>query len=122
MNAPSISRQFGTAALDVTRNSLIAALTPKPSQGLGDVWRVNSQEVGDSIRFCRQYMRTIAEADVMLTPTVRKHRADRVEQARKLLPWRLSLYLEHVKAISLAEAAMDQAGVDFAKSSDAWEN
>jgi hypothetical protein len=108
-----------TPAMVVTRDGLIAALTP--SRGLGDVWRINSQDVDDSIRFCRQYMRTVAEADVMLTPTVRKHRADTVEHARKLLPWRLSLYLEHVKAISLAEAAMDQAGVNYVKSSDAWE-
>jgi len=120
MNAPAFSKS--APAITLTRDGLIAALTQKPSQGLGDVWRINSQEVGESILFCRQYMRTIAEADVMLTPTVRKHRADTVERARKLLPWRLSLYLGHVKAISLAEAEMDEAGVAYAKSSDAWEN
>lgn len=109
-----------TPAMVVTRDGLIAALTPKLSPGLGDVWRINSQDVDDSIRFCRQYMQTIDEAGVMLTPTVRKHRPDTVERARKLLPWRLFLYLEHVKAISLAEAAMDQAGVEYAVSSDDW--
>lgn len=115
-----MNAHFAPSTLDLTRDGLITALRVKPSPGLGDVWRINSQEVAESIRFCRQYMRTIAQADEMLTPTVRLHRADTVDQARKLLPWRLSLYLEQVKAISLAEAAMDDAGVAYAVSSDDW--
>ncbi|RWF41617.1 MAG: hypothetical protein EOS46_27885 [Mesorhizobium sp.] len=87
---------------------------------LGDAWRINCQEVAESIRFCRQYMKTIAEADEMLTPTVRLHRTDTVEQAKRLLPWRLSLYLEHVKGVSLAEARMDAIGMPYALSSDDW--
>jgi hypothetical protein len=56
----------------------------------------------------------------MLTATIRLHKPATVERARKLLPWRLSRYLEHLKAVSLAEARMIEAGIEFARSSDAW--
>ncbi len=56
----------------------------------------------------------------MLTPTIRVHHPDYVEQCRKRLPWQLSLYLEHVKTISNCEAEMEARGMAFAKSSDAW--
>ncbi|MER8827196.1 hypothetical protein NKH73_14000 [Mesorhizobium sp. M0938] len=103
-----------------------AALTSAPvgvsafDERIATAWRINCQEVVESIRFVKQYRKTIDEADVMLTPTVRLHRADTVEQARKLLPWRLSLYLEHVRAVSECEQRMDMVGMAFAISSDDW--
>lgn len=103
-----------------SHTAFTAPVRPAFDARLGDAWRINCQDVAESIRCCRQYMRVIAEADEMLTSTVRLHRVDTVEQARKLLPWRLSLYLEQVKRVSLAEAEMDAIGMAYAVSSDGW--
>ncbi|TPM53241.1 hypothetical protein FJ959_22175 [Mesorhizobium sp. B2-2-4] len=103
-----------------------AALHPAPvaahvfDERLGNTWRHNLSAVRDDLLMIRQHQKTIAEADEMLTPTVRLHSVGYVEHARKLLPWRLSLYLEHVKAVSLAEAKMDAIGMEYAASSDDW--
>ncbi|MGX5805342.1 hypothetical protein ACWGS9_29510 [Bradyrhizobium sp. Arg314] len=59
---------------------------------IASAWRISSQEVGEAIRFVRQSVKVIAEADGMLTPTIRLHRPAYVEQCRKRLPWELSLY------------------------------
>lgn len=98
-------------------------LTPAANahdERIGEAWRISSQEVGEAIRFVRQSLKVIAEADEMLTPTVPIHRPAFVEQCRKRLPWELSLYLEHVKTISNCEAEMEARGMRFARSSDAW--
>jgi hypothetical protein len=87
---------------------------------IADAWRISSQEVGEAIRFVRQSIKVIAEADEMLTPTICLHRPAYVEACRKRLPWELSLYLEHVKRISQCEAEMEARGMAFARSSYAW--
>lgn len=87
---------------------------------IATTWRHNLRAVAEDILFVRQHRKTIDEADEMLTPTVLLHKPAYIERARKLLPWRLSLYLEHVKAVSLAEQQMDAAGIAYALSSDDW--
>ncbi|MGX5803369.1 hypothetical protein ACWGS9_19235 [Bradyrhizobium sp. Arg314] len=87
---------------------------------IASAWRISSQEVSEAIRFVQQSLKVIAEADEMLTPTIRLHRPAYVEQCCKRLPWELSLYLGHVRRISEAEAEMEARGMAFAKSSYAW--
>lgn len=87
---------------------------------ISDAWRISSQEVGEALRFVRQYQKVIAEADEMLTPTVRVHSPAYVEQCAKRLPWALSVYLGHVRRISDCEAEMEARGMAFARSSYAW--
>lgn len=87
---------------------------------IASAWRISSQEVGECIRFVRQSMKVIAEADEMLTATIHLHRPAYVEACRKRLPWELSLYLEHVKRVSQCEAEMEARGMRYARSSFAW--
>lgn len=87
---------------------------------LADAWRINSQEVVESIRFVKQYMRVIEETGSRLRCGVLVHHPAHVERCREMLPWRLSLYLEQVRAISEAEARMDEIGMVYALSSDDW--
>lgn len=87
---------------------------------LADAWRINSQEIVESIRFVKQYRRTIDERDKRLACGVLVHSRAHVEHCEKLLPWRLSLYLEQVRAISEAEQRMDEIGMAYALSSDDW--
>jgi hypothetical protein len=88
---------------------------------IGDAWRISMQDITDCIRFVRQYRKVIAERDEMLTATIRLHKPSYVEHCEKLLPWTLSLYLEHVRNILQCEAKMDAIGMAYARSSDAWE-
>lgn len=101
-------------------NAQPIALDAGMQDRIATTWRHNLRELANDILFIRQHQKTIAEADEMLTATIRLHKLSSVERARKLLPWRLSLYLEHVKAVSLAEAKMDALGIEYALSSDDW--
>jgi hypothetical protein len=87
---------------------------------IATTWRHNLRALASDLLFIEQHQKTIAEADEMLTSTIRVHKPATVERARKLLLWRMSLYLEHLKAVSLAEQRMIEAGIEFARSSDAW--
>lgn len=86
---------------------------------IAEAWRISSQEVGEAIRFVKQYRRVVDERDEMLTPTIRVH-SPAVERCEKLLPWALSVYLGHVRTISETEAEMEARGMAFARSSFAW--
>lgn len=108
--------------LTAFRSAILSTRDMDERDRLCSAWRIAAQDVADGLRFIAQYRRIIAEADEMLTPTIRLHKPADVERAIRYLPWRLSLYLEHVKAVSIAEQRMTEAGIAFAKSSDAWEN
>jgi hypothetical protein len=109
MNASTYSTFENAITLDMAAKDRLAS-----------TWRHNLRALASDLLFIEQHQKTIAEADEMLTATIRLHKPATVERARKLLPWRLSLYLEHLKAVSLAEQRMDEAGVVYALSSDDW--
>lgn len=87
---------------------------------LANAWRINCQEVAESIRFVKQYRKTIDERNERLSSGHLVHSPAYVENCEKLLPWRLSLYLEHVRAVSECERRMDMIGMAYALSSDDW--
>jgi inorganic triphosphatase YgiF len=87
---------------------------------LATAWRISQVEVRDCLRMIGVYQRATSERDEMLTATVRVHSPSYVETCAKRLPWALSLYLEHVRRISEAEAEMDARAIAFARSSDDW--
>lgn len=91
---------------------------------LASAWAISQQEVVDAMRFVKQYRKVISERDELLDCAgvqVHVHSAAYVDRCEKLLPWALSLYLEHVRRISETEAEMDARGMAYAKSSDAWQ-
>jgi hypothetical protein len=84
---------------------------------LADAWRGNAVTVEHCLRFIAQHQKTIAERHERLSTGTLVHKPTDVERAEKLLPWRLSLYLEAVRAVSEYEAKMIQIGMPFARSS-----
>lgn len=109
--------------LTAVRGAILSTRDMDERDRLCSAWRIAAQDVADDLRFIAQYQRVIAEADEMLLVTVSMiplHSPADVDRAAKLLPWRLSLYLEHVKAVSLAEQRMDAAGIQYAISQDDW--
>lgn len=105
MNANAPATQFAPAAYDA---------------GLGDAWAGNCRSVVEAIRFCRQYAKVISERDERLSTGRLVHSEAYIAQCERLLPWQLSVYLGHVRAVSEAEAKMDAIGMAYAISSDDW--
>ena len=84
---------------------------------LADAWRFNALKVEECLLFIRQHQRTIDERDETLCTGTLIHSPANVEQAEKLLPWRLSLYLEAVRSVTECEIKMTAIGMPFAQSS-----
>lgn len=84
---------------------------------LADAWRHNALNVEHCLDFIAQHQRTIAERRERLPSGRLVHSVRDVMRARKMLPWRLSLYLASVRAVSEAEAEMIAIGMPFARSS-----
>ncbi|TGV26362.1 hypothetical protein [Mesorhizobium sp. M4B.F.Ca.ET.143.01.1.1] len=102
------------------RGAILATVSVDEADRIAGAWRIASQEVDSSILMVRVYRRVLAEADEMLTPTVRLHSESDVARAARLLPWQLAVYLGHVRTISETEATMKARGIRFALSSDDW--
>lgn len=99
----------------------MTALAQTFRPALANKWRYSAIEVDECLRFIRQHRRTIAERDERLPCGVPVHSAAYVAEAEKLLSLRLDLYLAAVRRVSEAEAEMDQIGMAYARSSDAWD-
>ena len=84
---------------------------------LANAWRCNALKVEECLLFIGQYQRTIDERHEELFPGTLVHSPANVERAEKLLPWRLSLYLEAVRSVTECEIKMTAIGMPFAQSS-----
>lgn len=103
------------------RNAIRAMVSVDEADRLSSAWRIASQDIASDIIHVRAYMKVIAEKNDRLPgghwPV---HSPAYVEICEKRLPWQLSAYLGNLKTISETEFAMEQRGIPFARSSDAW--
>jgi hypothetical protein len=106
MNAHTLHQTFQDAA-----RPLASMLSSSESERLVTAWRGSLRQLEDCLTFIGSYNRILEKN---LYPRD-------VERASKMLPWRLSIYLECVKRVSEFEERMTAAGIRFASSSHAWE-
>lgn len=120
----SIHRPISDSATILTfpqmRNAIRAAVSIDEADRLSSAWRIASQDITSDIIHVRAYLKVINERDERLPGGWRVHSPAYVEICEKRLPWQLSAYLGNLKTISETEFAMEQRGIPFARSSDAW--
>ncbi|TGQ89423.1 hypothetical protein EN828_10280 [Mesorhizobium sp. M2D.F.Ca.ET.185.01.1.1] len=103
------------------RNAVRSMVSADEAERLASAWRIASQDIASDIIHIRASMKVIAERNDRLPGgNWLVHSPAYVEICEKRLPWQLSIYLGNLRTVSETEAAMDAAGIPFARSSDAW--
>lgn len=87
---------------------------------LADMWRHSLSGIREDIRFIAQYRKVIAERDELVSGKWQKHSAAYVAACETNLATVLKRYSARVRVITETEQKMDDLGIPFAVSSDAW--
>lgn len=113
MNA--LSHRFADFSLP-----LVTFASINEADRLADIWRLSQIGIAEDIREIAKYRAVLSQRDELIDGKWKRHSASYVIVCETNLATTLKRYVARVRAISTAEEQMEDKGIAFAVSSDAW--